>query len=96
MTASKDRVRLHAKQTRWAESHNCSICGESIDSFEKATLDHIVPRSLGGRTRLMNLKLAHMKCNSKKQSTMRYFSTDMMRCFDIIPSRLNPDGTPKL
>lgn len=92
----KNRVKEHAKRVRWGESHNCWLCGKPIDSIEQATIDHVVPRSLGGRTRLMNIRLAHEKCNTKRQSKMIYFSTDMMKCFDIIPSRLDNDGEPKL
>lgn len=87
---------MHAKKVLWAKSHNCWICGGDMGAIERATIDHIVPRSLGGRTRLMNIKLAHMRCNSKRQSTMTYFSTDMMKAFEIIPSRLDADGNPKL
>lgn len=32
----------------------------------KATIDHILPRSLGGSDRLKNLKLAHRKCNQER------------------------------
>jgi 5-methylcytosine-specific restriction endonuclease McrA len=85
---AKDRIKEHAKKTLWKKSHNCALCGKTIDSIDKATLDHIVPRSLGGHTRLKNLQLAHMKCNSEKGSNLPYFSTDMMKSFEIIPSRL--------
>lgn len=55
----------------------CHLCGEPIDSQlpysgpearhgHRATLDHLLPHSLGGRTRLENLRLAHAKCNSRR------------------------------
>lgn len=84
---AKDRVKDHAKKLLWEKSHDCSLCGKPIVCLSKATLDHIVPRSLGGHTRLLNLQLAHATCNSQKGSNMAYFSTDMMRAFEIIPSR---------
>jgi 5-methylcytosine-specific restriction endonuclease McrA len=34
----------------------------------KATIDHIIPRSLGGTDRMDNLKLAHRLCNRKRGS----------------------------
>lgn len=50
-------------------SHNCGICGKEIELFRQVTLDHIVPRSAGGRTRERNLRIAHKKCNSARNST---------------------------
>lgn len=93
---AKDRVKEHAKKVLWERSPKCALCDKFFASIQEVTLDHIVPRHLGGRTRLMNLQLAHKKCNGKKSNKMRYFSTDMMRAFEIIPSRLDKDGKPKL
>lgn len=61
------------KVTLWDRSHRCwwEKCGypdKTIASFEEATLDHIIPRSKGGRTRLANLQLMHAKCNSDRSS----------------------------
>lgn len=48
----------------------CQICAEPVDpdapanSTWDATLDHIVPRSLGGSDDPGNLRLAHRWCNS--------------------------------
>lgn len=44
----------------------CGICGEAIASYRDCTIDHIKPRSAGGRTELSNCQLAHFKCNLKK------------------------------
>lgn len=52
----------------WDRSHKCMGCGKPIATFDEATLDHIIPRSKGGRTRLSNLQLMHAKCNSDKSS----------------------------
>jgi len=49
---------------------NCKVPGRIIATFEEATLDHIVPRSKGGRTRLINLQLMHARCNSEKSNKM--------------------------
>ncbi len=43
----------------------CSICGLPVEPKE-ATLDHVVPRSKGGRGTKDNLKLAHYECNQLK------------------------------
>lgn len=56
------------KVSLWDRSRKCAGCGKPIETFEEASLDHIIPRSKGGRTRLCNLQLMHMRCNSKKSS----------------------------
>lgn len=54
----------------WDENHTCSGCGKEIAIFEQASLDHIVPKSRGGFTRLANVRLMHRNCNSKKGDKM--------------------------
>jgi 5-methylcytosine-specific restriction endonuclease McrA len=93
---AKDRVKEHAKKVLWERSQKCALCGKPFRSIEEVTLDHIVPRNLGGRTRLMNLQLAHYRCNSKKSNKLAWFSTTMMKAFEIIPSRLDENGKPKM
>ena len=50
----------------------CRLCGKPIDRSlrvphpEAATLDHVIPRALGGAHDLSNLQCAHMGCNSSK------------------------------
>lgn len=44
----------------------CAICGKKIEKDEDATLDHIIPRSMGGATTMDNLQLAHKSCNLEK------------------------------
>lgn len=48
----------------------CAGCGNKIETVFEATLDHVVPRSRGGRTRLSNVQLMHPKCNVKKGDAM--------------------------
>jgi len=43
----------------------CYICGWLL-SFDEATLDHVVPKSLGGKNELNNLEICCAKCNHKK------------------------------
>jgi 5-methylcytosine-specific restriction endonuclease McrA len=52
---------------------NCTICGDALDRHiadpnhpRYITLDHIVPRSLGGLDALSNLRLAHQECNTRR------------------------------
>lgn len=66
-------------QALWrAQSGRCALCGELMlrNRFEaphariwdkqRATIDHIVPRSKGGSDAPENLQLAHARCNKIK------------------------------
>ena len=44
----------------------CGICGKKIE--DNPTIDHIIPKSLGGKSTLDNLQLAHDSCNQNKRS----------------------------
>jgi len=44
------------------DKHECQYCGTSID----LTLDHVVPRSRGGRSSWKNLITACKRCNTRK------------------------------
>lgn len=45
---------------------DCALCGNPIRNIERATLDHIIPRSVGGRDALDNLQLTHYRCNIER------------------------------
>lgn len=49
----------------------CGICGEQVERQE-ATLDHIVPISLGGAHEPSNVRLAHSLCNSRRGDGIRH------------------------
>lgn len=44
---------------------HCWLCNRPIVD-ENPTLDHIVPRAVGGSNRLHNLRLAHDRCNQRR------------------------------
>jgi 5-methylcytosine-specific restriction endonuclease McrA len=46
----------------------CYLCGELIVKPEDLSLDHIHPRSLGGRASKDNLLGAHKWCNCEKDN----------------------------
>lgn len=43
---------------------HCWLCNRAIES--RPTIDHVVPRSLGGTHALENLRLAHFHCNQRR------------------------------
>lgn len=45
---------------------DCPFPDKIIETFEEATVDHIIPRAKGGRTRWVNVQLMHAGCNLKK------------------------------
>lgn len=66
-------------ETLWqAQSGVCALCGQPMfrNRFEaahariwakqRATVDHILPRSKGGTDQQENLQLAHARCNKIK------------------------------
>lgn len=44
----------------------CHLCGEPITKQQDFSLDHLIPKSQGGKTTPNNLKPAHKKCNRKR------------------------------
>ena len=70
---------LDAKRELYALWNNhfngliCAYCSTNISKKSefkdsKATVDHIIPRSLGGSSKMGNLVLSCQKCNEAKQS----------------------------
>jgi 5-methylcytosine-specific restriction endonuclease McrA len=63
----------------WSRDHAvCHICGKFVpypytSKFgdpDRASRDHVVPKSLGGTNRATNIKLAHASCNASKANGM--------------------------
>jgi 5-methylcytosine-specific restriction endonuclease McrA len=64
---SMDLCREHRRILHIAQSGICGSCGAVLDEIPaKGSLDHVVPRSLGGVDELGNLLLMHKICNAKK------------------------------
>ena len=49
----------------WRDENTCQYCGK-LGTSENLTLDHILPRSRGGKNTWQNLVAACKKCNQKK------------------------------
>lgn len=53
---------------------NCGICGDRVNlalkhpEYMSRSLDHVLPRSMGGADDLSNLQLTHLICNIRKSN----------------------------
>ena len=61
----KTRVRLNRRNLFARDANRCQYCGKKHRTTE-LSIDHIVPRSRGGRTTWTNVVCACMKCNVRK------------------------------
>lgn len=66
MPNSRKNFRERRHMIRTAQRNRCSICGQIFGS-EPCTLDHVIPRALGGR-HLGNMLVAHRHCNTRRGS----------------------------
>jgi len=48
-----------------AQEGMCYLCNEPLSIFD-CTVDHVVPKSRGGKDSIRNLLLAHSMCNTEK------------------------------
>lgn len=61
MAMSETRKKLRKKL--WSKSQICFACQKTILSIKEASIEHIVPKSLGGTYKQRNLSLSHKDCN---------------------------------
>ena len=63
-----DRRHLQYIRQRLIAEHGmvCALCGKPIESEKELTVDHIIPRAMGGATIYGNCQLAHKSCNLRK------------------------------
>jgi len=59
------RFHLNRHSVLARDNHCCQYCGDRFPS-QLLSLDHVVPRSLGGPTTWENVVCACMKCNTRK------------------------------
>lgn len=64
-----DRISLD--EVRERDHDRCGLCGKRVGKQPwphpmSASLDHLVPLSLGGAHTMANVQLAHLRCNSRK------------------------------
>ena len=66
------------------DNHQCQYCGEG----KELTLDHLIPRSKGGKTSWKNLVTACKKCNTHKGDLSLEASGMSLNRFPFKPSYL--------
>jgi len=69
----RPRVKLSRREVFARDRHTCQYCGRMGSNL---TIDHIIPRSLGGRTSWDNVVVACQTCNVRK-GNRRLDETDM-------------------
>ena len=61
----REAVALTKRNVAIRDDRRCQYCNETV-SYDDQTLDHVLPRSRGGKSTWENLVLACKPCNSKK------------------------------
>jgi len=55
----------HRRNVIWRDNNQCQYCAKHFMA-DKLTIDHVLPRSRGGKNGWLNLVSACKKCNQKK------------------------------
>lgn len=69
MTFWSSRKRELRKALHKEQDGLCAICFEPV-RIRECTLDHILPKSLGGKDKRSNLRVAHQNCNSQRGNSL--------------------------
>lgn len=57
---------MNLKRKLKHQAKHCPYCGKELNNWEDKTIDHIIPRCKGGKTKLSNLLVCCFECNQKK------------------------------
>lgn len=74
-------MRRHIPSLIKRDGPDCKICGLAVDVSLKfpdnlsPSVDHIIPRSLGGLNDLENFRLAHLGCNARRGNRLDYVAS---------------------
>ena len=72
MGFSDENKKVTSKK-RWLvlvrDKFTCQFCGRSAPNVE-LEIDHIIPKSKGGKARLDNLQVSCVQCNRSKQDML--------------------------
>lgn len=65
LNSSKPHLRFKKRLFRFSKFIRCNFCKTSL-SYDEATVDHVVPKSLGGADHWTNFGIACRACNSTR------------------------------
>ena len=68
MMISKKRRKI--RQSLWLKSPYCYVCQREILNFSECTLEHVLPKSLGGGGNRYNHSISHKSCNHLRGNIM--------------------------
>jgi 5-methylcytosine-specific restriction endonuclease McrA len=64
---TRRKVRFSRRAIYKRDAFTCQYCG-GMPGTEELTIDHVIPRCLGGQTTWLNCIVACVKCNSRKDN----------------------------
>lgn len=82
------KVYLSRKNIHRRDNYTCQYCGKSVPQ-EKATIDHVLPRSRGGKNTWENLVCSCVNCNVKKGDCTPKEANMPLLCSPREPKYLN-------
>ena len=68
VTIPYTHLQFNKHQLLLRDNHTCQYCGYHSEGKNNLSIDHVVPRSKGGKTSFENCVVACKKCNKKKGS----------------------------
>lgn len=81
---AKPKIQLNRKNVMKRDNFKCMYCG----STNELTIDHIVPKSKGGKTTWENLVTACNPCNNKKDSKELHEVGFVLKTIPKMPNRI--------
>jgi 5-methylcytosine-specific restriction endonuclease McrA len=82
--SARIKVLLNRKNVMKRDNFRCAYCGDS----KNLTIDHIIPRSKGGKTTWENLVTACNTCNNKKDNKLLYETSLKLKITPRTPNRI--------
>jgi 5-methylcytosine-specific restriction endonuclease McrA len=54
----------------WMKNPTCFVCRKIIRDYKQCTLEHVIPKSCGGKDLRNNLSISNKRCNQLKGSLL--------------------------
>jgi 5-methylcytosine-specific restriction endonuclease McrA len=77
-------IPCHKRNIIWRDQGRCQYCAKHF-ATANLTIDHVVPRSKGGKNEWLNLVTACKKCNQKKGSRTPFQASMPLIRYPTIP-----------